>query len=129
MDSRERVAQLLYANVQNNANPNPPAVTAALNQVQPLAPPTLTPLDLLTANIINYRNWQQFDGMKVYKYACMLRAQNQRLSYPFHTITHIAVQLWNNSEPDNIKQVYRDIAEETAPLEDVCAHINVALFK
>ncbi|CAB4467014.1 unnamed protein product [Rhizophagus irregularis] len=114
MDSRDIVAQLLYANVQNNANPNPPAITSVLNQVQPLSPPTLTPLDLLTANIADYRNSKQFDGKKVYLYACMLRAQNQRLSLPRNTISIMAERLWNNSEPDNIKQVYRDIAEETA---------------
>ncbi|RGB31361.1 hypothetical protein C1646_262442 [Rhizophagus diaphanus] len=119
MDSRDRVEQLLYANVQNNANPNPPALTAVLNQVRPLAPPTLTYLDLLTANIADFRNLRQFDGKKVYLYACILRAQNQRLSLTRNTISIMAERLWNNSEPDNIKQAYKDIAGEAARIYSI----------
>lgn len=108
MDSKARIAQILSAaNVQNNTNPPP----VGLNQVQPLAPPSLTPTELLTANIADYRDPKTFDGMKAYRYACILRAQNQRLSLPLATVSCMAVQLWY-SEPANIQQNYKDIANQ-----------------
>src|SRR4051812_11566552 len=111
MDAKSRVAQLLSAaqtNMQNNANRN---INVGLRQVQPLAPPTLTYLELLSADIADYRDLKNFDGKKAYRYACILRARSQRLSLPFRTISLMATQLWD-TEPGNIQDIYKDIAAQ-----------------
>jgi hypothetical protein len=106
------VGQMISAcaadNIMNNANLNN---ISGLDRVRPQVPPNS--LDLLPKEIADYRDSKQFDGFSVYRHTCVQRAQNQGLNLTFRTISFMANRLWN-SEPENIKQVYRDIAEEVA---------------
>ncbi|GBB97452.1 hypothetical protein RclHR1_00030009 [Rhizophagus clarus] len=112
-NARDRVAQMLSArapNMRNNTNPN---TNVGLHRIQPQVPPNLTSSDLLSDNIVNYRDSKKFDGLSAYRFACILRAQSQGLNLPFNTISSTANKLWRN-EPDNIKQHYVDIADRAS---------------
>ncbi|CAB4410761.1 unnamed protein product [Rhizophagus irregularis] len=95
---------------------NPPNNTpfVELDRVRPLTPPSA--LDLVPEDIAGYRDSNQFYGMKVYRRACILRAQDQGLNLSPSEISLMASNLWGN-ESAAIKQVYINIAVEAA-------HIN-----
>lgn len=110
----ESFGQLLLSSYNTprvvNTQNTPAAVE--LHQIRPLIPPVLTPLDLISANIADYRDSKKFSGTKAYRYACTLRARNRNL--PLSQISLMASVLWGNHEPADIKQIYIDIAEQAA---------------
>jgi hypothetical protein len=102
--------QLLYSRV---ANIQTTTTSVELHQIRPLVPPNLTPMDFLSENIADYRNSKKFDGMKVYRYACVQRARVLGLNLPFYKISSISSNLWSG-ESNSIKQAYINIAEQAA---------------
>jgi hypothetical protein len=100
---------------------SPPTTTVPLvppHQIRPFIPPSLTPRDLLSKNIADYRYYsKQFDGLSVYRYACFQQAQNMELNLPYHAISIMASLLWKE-ESSNVKQMYIDIAEEATRIHN-----------
>jgi len=114
----ERVGQLLLSahavnNPQNN-NPqnNTNTTTDNLDQVRPLVLPN--PMELLSANILDYRDSKNINGFKVYRYACRQRAQTQGLNLSSATISLMASILWASEQQTGVQNLYINIARQAA---------------
>lgn len=110
----ESFKQLLSSTAVLVVNPPNNTPFVELDRVRPLTPPSV--YDLVPEDIASYRESKQFYGMKVYRRACILRAQEQDLNLSPSEISLMASNLWG-TELAAIKQVYINIAEEAA-------HIN-----
>ncbi|GBB97451.1 hypothetical protein RclHR1_00030008 [Rhizophagus clarus] len=116
MDNVESFGQLLYSKLvidtQNTITDIDPL------QIRPTIPSSLTCTQLLSANIADYRNSRRYDGMKAYRYACYLRAQELGLNLSFTEISSMASILWGRHESHDIKQVYINVGEEATHIHE-----------